>query len=73
MQAMNRGRRLRVSSYDDIELPRPSPFFKSKKLKDYMMACLVNNSIFHSDFDPTLVERENIAMAKELLDVKTVN
>ena len=32
-----------------------------------MKASLVNNAIFHSEFDATLVEKENLEMAKTLL------
>ena len=32
-----------------------------------MKASLVNNAIFHSEFDATLNEKENMDMARELL------
>ena len=38
-----------------------------------MKAQLVNNSIFHTDFDATILEKDNLMQAKELLGEKPVN
>ena len=58
---------MRVSSLDNEKLSKKSPFIKNPKLADYMKASLVNNAIFHSEFDATLNEKENMDMARELL------
>ena len=42
-----------------------SPFMKKPNLKDYMKASLVNNAIFHSQFDPTIMDKDNLDMAKQ--------
>ena len=67
IQAMIKAKNVRVSSLDNEKLSRKSPFIKNQKLADYMKASLVNNAIFHSEFDPTLVEKDNMDMARALL------
>jgi len=41
-----------------------SPFMKTSTPANYMKASLVNNSLFHSQFDATLVDDTNMAVAK---------
>ena len=64
---MFKSRKVRVSSLDNEKLGKKSPFVKNQNLADYMKASLVNNAIFHTDFDATLVDKENLEMAKSLL------
>ena len=48
-------------------MSRKSPFMQSKTMKDYMKASLVNNSIFHGEFDPSLATKESLAQAEQLI------
>ena len=67
IQANIKARKIRVSSLDNELKGKKSPFLKNPSMADYMKAKLVNNAIFHSEFDPSLIEKENLEMAKELL------
>ena len=64
---MRRARRLRVCSLDRENLPRRSPFVVNQTPKDFMKARLVNNAVFHADFDATLMEKDVLQQARELL------
>lgn len=70
---MIKSRKVRVSSLDNAQLNKKSPFLKKQNLADYMKASLVNNAIFHSEYDATLQEKENLEMARELLGNETTN
>ena len=67
IQALIKSRGVRISSVDNDKLGMKSPFMKKPNLPDYMKANLVNNAIFHSQFDATIVEKDNLDMAKQLL------
>ena len=69
---MKRAHKVRVTSHEN-RLPRNSPFAKSATLKDFMKAQLVNNSLFHTEFESTVLEKDSLAQAKELLGEKAVN
>ena len=64
IQALIKSRGVRISSVDSAKMGKKSPFIKNPNLADYMKANLVHNAIFHSDFDATMVEKDNLEMAK---------
>jgi len=51
---MIKSRKVRVSSLDNAKLNKKSPFLKKQNMADYMKASLINNAIFHSEYDATL-------------------
>lgn len=60
-----------VSSYGkELQEKINSPFMKTSTPANYMKASLVNNSIFHAQFDATLVDDTNMAVAKKLLGLE---
>lgn len=65
---------VRVCSQELQVLPKKSPFAAGPyDPKDYMKAVMVNNNIFHGDFDPSLTEPNNLKAATELLGVQEAN
>jgi len=44
-------------------LLRKSPFAKSTSPKEIMKAILVNNNIFHADFEAAVVGKDNLKAA----------
>lgn len=65
IQALFKSRGVRISSVNHETQGMKSPFMKKPNLKDYMKASLVNNAIFHSQFDPTIMDKDNLDMAKQ--------
>lgn len=64
---------VRVCSQDLQKLPKKSPFAKSPDPRDHIKAVMVNNNIFHGDFDASLAETANLKAATELLGVQEAN
>ena len=50
-----------------------SPFLRKKTPGNYIKAQLVNNSLYHSEFDPRLVDSQNLAIARVLLGPEKTN
>ena len=67
IQAAVKAKKLRLSSLHTETVSRKSPFMQTKTMKDYMKATLVNNSIFHGEFDPSLATHETLFMAEQLI------
>ena len=56
-------------------LSKKSPFVKggSDDPAGFLKAAMVNNNIFHGDFDPSLTDESTLKAATELLGVKEAN
>ena len=61
---------MRVCSPNAQEYPARSPFAKQGTMRDFMKAKLVNNNIFHEEFDGSIASKDNLAVCSELFGHK---
>lgn len=68
LQARIKG--MRICSQDNDYLPRRSPFAKIKTPQTTMKARLVHNSLFHKDFDPSLIDDDSRVVFSDVMGLR---